>query len=65
MSNHRVLKCCELYALGFSTTNAQKHLILRAIDGQLREEDVEPARTLADIIAAKREEITEASKTVT
>jgi DNA-binding CsgD family transcriptional regulator len=64
ISHHRILKSSELYGLEFSPTHAQRNLILRSINGQLCEEDVEPARRLADIIASKREEITEMCKTV-
>jgi DNA-binding CsgD family transcriptional regulator len=52
---HRILELPQASGLGFSLTNDQKHLILRAINGQLRDEDVEPARRLADIIALQRE----------
>jgi DNA-binding CsgD family transcriptional regulator len=52
------LESGELNGLGLSLTNTQRDLILHAINGQLREEDVEPARRLADIIVSKREEIT-------
>ena len=67
--HHRVLESSELESsdlnsLGFSLTTTQTHLILRAINGRLREEDVEPARRLADIIASRREEITEMCKRV-
>jgi DNA-binding CsgD family transcriptional regulator len=62
--HHRILESSEMESseldgLGLSITNNQRDLILRAINGQLREEDVEPARRLADIIALKRDEITE------
>jgi len=50
------MESSELDGLGLSITNNQRDLILRAINGQLREEDVEPARRLADIIAVKRDE---------
>jgi DNA-binding CsgD family transcriptional regulator len=56
------LESTELDGLGLSLTNTQRNLILDAINGQLREEDVEPARRLADIIALKREEITARNK---
>ena len=61
--HHRILESSEMESseldgLGLSITNNQRDLILRAINGQLREEDVEPARRLADIIALKRDEIT-------
>lgn len=49
----------ELDGLGLSLTNEQRNLVLRAINGQLRPEDVEPARRLADIIALKRKTITQ------
>jgi DNA-binding CsgD family transcriptional regulator len=67
--HHRVLESSELESsdlngLGFSLTTTQTNLILRAINGRLREEDVEPARRLADIIASRREEITEMCKRV-
>jgi len=52
------LESCELDGLGLSVPKNQRDLILRAINGHLREEDVEPARRLADLIASKREEIT-------
>ena len=52
------LESSELDGLGFSLTNKQRDLILRGLNGLLREEDVEPARRLADMIALKREEIT-------
>jgi DNA-binding CsgD family transcriptional regulator len=51
------LEPSELDGLGLSLTNKQRDLILRGLNGLLREEDVEPARRLADIIALKREEI--------
>jgi DNA-binding CsgD family transcriptional regulator len=51
---HRVLESNERSGLGFSLTNDQRSLILRAINGQLREEDGEPARRLADSIALTR-----------
>ena len=61
--HHRILESSEMESgeldgLKLSITNNQRDLILRAINGQLREEDVEPARRLADIIAVKRDEIT-------
>jgi DNA-binding CsgD family transcriptional regulator len=56
------LEPSELDGLGLSLTNKQRDLILRGLNGLLREEDVEPARRLADIIALKREEITASYK---
>ena len=53
--HHRILESPEVSGLGFLLTNEQKSLILRAINGQLREENLEAARGLADIIALQRE----------
>lgn len=58
------LESSELNGLGLSLTKTQRDLVLRAINGQLGEEDGEPARRLADIIALKREKIAERYKTV-
>jgi DNA-binding CsgD family transcriptional regulator len=53
--HHRIVESNELTALGLSLTNKQKDLLLRAIIGQLCEEDIEPARRLADILAINRQ----------
>jgi DNA-binding CsgD family transcriptional regulator len=53
--HHRIVESSEISGLGFSVTDEQRNLILRALHGQLREEDVEPARRLADVIALRRE----------
>jgi len=53
--HHRVVESSEISDLGLALTEQQRVLILRALHGKLREEDVEPARTLADVIALCRE----------